>query len=242
MTVGFVACLGLLALLVAGRDTRARLVAAMRPPVATASRVPARTRYGRQRRELLSLAAVGVPAALALELRSGRDLAAALQAVAAEHTHLPEVADRMRAAAAAAGSGGDVGSSLVAGAAGNGRSAGTDRVGVVLAVTAACCGSSSGAGLPLAELLDVAADAARSSRSLDGMARAELAGARSTTVVLALLPLAGMAMGELVGASPVATLLGTGWGAGCLLAALVLTGSGVFWTRAITAGLRRSLP
>ncbi len=74
------------------------------------------------------------------------------------------------------------------------------------------------------------------------MARAELAGSRSTTVVLALLPLAGMAMGELVGARPFQTLVGTGWGGGCLLAALALTGIGVAWTRAITSGLRRSLP
>jgi tight adherence protein B len=182
-------------------------------------------------------AAVDVPLALALELRAGRELGPALEAVSLEQQGFPELAARLRQSAVVAASGGDVGAALT-----GSSPPGRDPVSASLLVTAACCGSAVSAGLPLADLLNAAGSAARAGVSLRGMARAELAGARSTAVVLAGLPLAGLAMGQALGARPAAVLVGTGWGAGCLLAAFALTVAGLLWTRAITAGLRQALP
>lgn len=198
-----------------------------RPPTTPAllrrSRLPADT-------------AVTVPSAIAAELLSGRDVSGALRAVAAEHEATPELAARLRHGAVVAAGGGDLPAALCGGSDGAG-----DAIGAALQVTAACCGSGTAAGLALADLLQAAASAARSHVSLQGLARAELAGARSTAVVLAGLPLGGLALGQLTGAHPLRVLLGTPWGAACLLAALALTAAGVLWTRAIAAGLRRAM-
>jgi tight adherence protein B len=239
-------CLPGLVLLGAGSDRR--LVAVMRRQVAAAGQASAAgqapaaglapgVRSSRRRRAALTAAAVAVPSGLALELRAGRDLSSALAAVAQEQEGAPELSARLRQAAGVAQAGGDVGAALL-----GGRSAVDEPVNAALRVTAACCGSAAAAGLPIADLLDSAAGAARAGASLRGMARAELAGAKSTTTVLAVLPLAGIAMGQLLGARPLAVLVGTGWGAGCLLAAAALTSAGLLWMRAITTGVRRCLP
>jgi tight adherence protein B len=230
------------------QDTRSRLADVLwtAPPVA---RGPLRQMARRPRPSAFAAASVSVPIALCLELRAGRQLSEALSSAAEEHDHLPALALRLRQAASVALVGGDVGATLAGGRPGDvgttltgGRAAhAAEPVSAALAVTAACCGSSLAVGLPLADLLAAAAAAARSAVSLQGMARAELAGARSTSLVLALLPVAGAAMGQLVGARPLHALFATTWGAGCLLLATVLTGAGVWWTRAITSGLRRSL-
>jgi tight adherence protein B len=207
-----------------------------RPRPARTDRPATRAGSGRRRLESMS-AAVDVPLALALELRAGRELGPALEAVSLEQHGFPELAARLRHSAVVAASGGDVGAALT-----GSSPPGRDPVSASLLVTAACCGSAVSAGLPLADLLDAAGSAARAGVSLRGMARAELAGARSTAVVLAGLPLVGLAMGQALGARPAAVLVGTGWGAGCLLAASALTVAGLLWTRAITAGLRQALP
>jgi tight adherence protein B len=197
---------------------------------------PARPPSRRAQREASSSAPVAVPAALALELRSGRDLGSALASVAAELDAQPEVSARLRRGAAVARAGGDVQAALC-----GGSSVSHDWLGGVLQPTAACCSSSVSAGLPLADLLEAVAASGRTAASLRGAARAELAGARSTAVVLAALPLAGVGMGQLLGARPLAVLIGTAWGVGCLGAAAVLTTVGLLWSRAITVGLRRAL-
>ena len=218
--VAGVALSGLVLLLGRGSASRLRPAAAWRPslPAFSLSRPP------------VSSAAIDVPSALALELRSGRDLAAALTAVADEH---PPLGDRLRRAGVAARSGGLVGPALVGDA---------DSLGRSLLATGACCDASTATGLPLAELLDTVAEAARGRAVLVGRAKAELAGARSTTVVLACLPAVGLAMGHLLGARPLHILLGTVWGAGCLVAALLLTVVGLAWSRAIRVGVVRGLP
>jgi tight adherence protein B len=174
-----------------------------------------------------------VPASLALELRSGRELSAALTAVAHELFDHPDLTDRLQAAARSAATAAPVTPALVGP---------SDRLGRDLRVTAICCDVASSAGLPLADILDAVAGEARDRLLLVGRAKAELAGARSTSRVLGCLPLVGLAMGQLLGARPLHVLLSTGWGLCCLLAALVLTAAGAAWSRAITSAAARSLP
>jgi tight adherence protein B len=190
---------------------------------------------------------VDVPASLALELRSGRDLAGAFAAVAEELADNPRLASRLRAAGASAARGDPVRHALTVAHGVVARGvvsdfAVTDGVASALQVTAACCDVSVTAGLPLAEILDTVAEEARTRLVLVGRAKAELAGARSTSVVLACLPAVGLAMGQLLGARPVRVLLTTGWGAGCLCVALMLTGAGAAWSRAIRVSAERRLP
>jgi tight adherence protein B len=68
---------------------------------------------------------------------------------------------------------------------------------------------------------------------------AQLAGPRATAVLLALLPVFGLAMGNALGASPVSVLVGTPLGRGCLGLGLALESAGLLWTARIT---RRAEP
>ncbi len=191
----------------------------------------------RWRRESLLDCSVTVPYCLALELRSGRDLSSALRAAAVELAGQPEVAARLRRAADVTLTGADPSAVLC-----GGRVEAPDRLGARLRVTAACCSASLSTGMPLADLLEAAAAAARSAVALHGFARAELAGARSTALVLAGLPAVGLAMGQLLGARPLVVLFTTPWGAACAVAGCLLTVAGLLWTGAISRGLVRAMP
>lgn len=89
-------------------------------------------------------------------------------------------------------------------------------------------------GIPLADLLDVVR------RDLDATVRsarrteARMAGPRTSAGVLALLPSAGIALGEATGAAPVAVLTGTGPGAALLIVGTGLVLAGVLWTSELT--------
>ncbi len=63
---------------------------------------------------------------------------------------------------------------------------------------------------------------------------AQLAGPRATAVLLALLPLFGLSMGGALGADPLAVLLGTPIGRGCLALGVLLEAIGLLWTARIT--------
>ncbi len=89
-------------------------------------------------------------------------------------------------------------------------------------------------GVPLADILgavhrDVEATA-RAARQLD----ARLAGARAGAVVLALLPLAGLALGEVMGAAPLGVLTSTPGGAMVFAVGAGLLLAGVAWTSRLT--------
>jgi len=90
-------------------------------------------------------------------------------------------------------------------------------------------------GVALAELLDAVR------RDLTGRIRfrsrteAGLAGARSTAAVLAGLPLLGIALGQAIGAAPLALLLRDSTGGVLLLLGTVLICGGLSWTGRITA-------
>lgn len=68
---------------------------------------------------------------------------------------------------------------------------------------------------------------------------ASMAGARATATILASLPVLGIAMGELIGADPVAFLAGGGAGGWCLVVGVCLLGCGLWWADRITGRLPR---
>jgi tight adherence protein B len=92
-------------------------------------------------------------------------------------------------------------------------------------------------GAPLADLLDRIEADARASDRVEAVAKAQRAGVHATALLLAGLPLAGIALGYAIGADPVHVLLHTPFGAGCALVALALQVAGLAWsTRLAVAG------
>ncbi|TCN48948.1 tight adherence protein B [Rhodococcus sp. SMB37] len=85
-------------------------------------------------------------------------------------------------------------------------------------------------GLALAELLSAARSDLAARMRIRTRTDAGLAGARATATVLAALPLLGVALGQLMGAAPLTTLLGGGLGAVLLVLGTVLVCAGLLWT------------
>lgn len=90
-------------------------------------------------------------------------------------------------------------------------------------------------GAPLAEVLHAVADAIRQDAEIEADIDSALAAPRSTARMLSLLPLAGLLLGQLVGAHPVHVLLHTSAGRLCALAGLVLALVGRWWTGGLVA-------
>ena len=106
---------------------------------------------------------------------------------------------------------------------------------------AACwrVGSVSGSGL--ARTVEELARSGRASEETRVQLDAHLASARSSIRVLAVLPFLGIAMGTVLGATPL-TWFGTSRiGFGALCAGLTLTGIGLWWSRRITRSVERLL-
>lgn len=162
--------------------------------------------------------------ALAAELRGG------LAAVAAVVRACEGVPD-LSAVAATARLGGDIPGALRAAAGGPGAEG--------LRAVAAAWDVGAGSGAALAGVLDQVAATLRS----DEDARAEVAAAlgppRATAKMLAILPLAGIALGESMGAHPVSFLLNTPWGLGCLTTGVVLAMTGVWWVEGLASAAER---
>ncbi|MDV8055641.1 MULTISPECIES: type II secretion system F family protein [unclassified Rhodococcus (in: high G+C Gram-positive bacteria)] len=89
-------------------------------------------------------------------------------------------------------------------------------------------------GLALAELLDAVREDLLGRRRFRERTDASLAGARATALVLAGLPILGVALGQLMGADPLDILLGGGLGGMLLLIGTALGCAGLLWTDAIT--------
>lgn len=75
-------------------------------------------------------------------------------------------------------------------------------------------------GAPLSRLCRKAAESLEDSAALDAAVRTAAAGPRLTQLILAALPLGGLAMGALMGAQPLVVLFGSSLGWGCLTAGL----------------------
>lgn len=89
-------------------------------------------------------------------------------------------------------------------------------------------------GLSLAELLEALHRDVQHRVRAERDARAELSGARASGWILAGLPIAGLLLGQLIGADPLGVLLGSGLGGVLLLLGTGLTGAGLLWTVRLT--------
>lgn len=193
------------------------------PLIAGAAAVPLvrrrlRARERQRERERRAEGAIALCGAVAGELRAGLQPGQALL-FAARSTG---VLGRSEAAVlAAARFGGDVPQALREAA----REPGADG----LVGVAACWRVAVDSGAGLAAGLDRMEAALRAERDQREDLRAQLAGAWSTVALLALLPLAGLAMGWALGADPLRVLLHAPAGAVCLVVGGLLEAAGLCW-------------
>ncbi|MEU7551057.1 type II secretion system F family protein [Streptomyces sp. NPDC044571] len=201
------------------------------PVVAGAAAVPLvrrwlRARGREQERGARAAQVIALCGAAVGELRAGAQPGQALTAAIRRTVAGPGGPGPAEAAVlAAAAFGGDVPEAL--------RMASAEPGAEGLAGMAACWRISVDGGAGLAAGLDRLEGALRAERDRRESLRAQLAGARSTTVVLALLPLVGLLIGTGLGADPLRVLLHSPVGWGCLLAGGVLEALGLLWCRRI---------
>ncbi|WP_030942436.1 type II secretion system F family protein [Streptomyces sp. NRRL S-646] len=203
------------------------LGASVLPVVAGAAGVPLLRRMrlageARRARERRGDAVIALCGALAGEVRAGRQPGEALPRAARDSGGL---GGAQAAVLAAARFGGDVPDALVAAA----RQPGAEG----LLGLAACWRVAVDQGAGLAAGLDRLEGALRAERDQRADLRAQLAGAKSTAVMLAGLPSLGLALGTALGADPLHVLLHTGGGLGCLLVGGLLEGLGMWWAMRI---------
>lgn len=213
------------------------------PLVAGAVAVPLvrrwlRRRAGAREAEKAATAVAALCGAVVGELRAGREPGQALlvalreglvedgpSAVTASGGPLGEAEVAVMAAARF---GGDVPAALRQAAEGPGLGG--------LSGMAACWRVAVDGGAGLATGLERLEAALRDDRRRQEELRAQLAGAWSTVVVLALLPIAGLGLGAALGAEPLRVLLHTPGGLACLVAGAFLEAAGLFWACRIVRG------
>ena len=168
--------------------------------------------------------AIELLAAIASELRAGHSPErAVLRAVEGHAQMCPAVA-------AAARLGGDVPAALEADAL---------RGAAVLRDAAAAWRVAAASGAGLARALSSLVASARESEELRTTLEGQLAAPRATARMLGLLPVVGLVLGALLGADPLAWLLGSPVGVACLLLSGALTVVGLLWTARIGAAVER---
>lgn len=218
---------GLLGGLLAGPALAFSLLVAAGITVSTVSAALAARVAGREQDALLE--AVG---ALTAELRAGRPPPDALAAAAASACGRSGAV--LRDAAATAGLGGAVPDALRPTEV---RLTGAwrrpDPLDRSLAGLAAAWQVSARSGASLAEVLDRVERDLRSARRHRERIGSQLAGPRTTAVLLAVLPVLGLVLGAGMGAHPLHVLLRTGPGSVALLLGTALDGAGVWWTARI---------
>jgi tight adherence protein B len=195
------------------------------PLLAGAVAVPllGRRLRGRERRraeEAREAAVIDLCSAVAGELRAGRTPERALLA-----TGMPGFGDAGAAVLAAARFGGDVPDAL--------RQAARQKGAGGLGGVAACWQVAVDGGAGLADGLDRVAGSLRAERDQREELRAQLAGPRSTALVLALLPAFGLLLGGAMGARPLHVLLHSPAGWACLAGAGLLEWAGLTWVSRI---------
>ncbi|WP_322781005.1 type II secretion system F family protein [Frankia sp. Cas4] len=94
------------------------------------------------------------------------------------------------------------------------------------------------AGIPLAPMASRLAAVVRAEQEKDGEVSAALAGPRASGRLIAALPLAGIGLGILIGASPLDVLLGTPVGTICLAVGAMLDLAGLAWINRLTETAR----
>lgn len=224
------ACLaaGLLVAVLGGSVIPSAVGAAAVPLVRRWLRVRARERA----RTARAAEVVALCGAVVGELRAGAQPGQALTAAMRRTAAGPGAPGAAEAGVlAAAAFGGDVPGAL--------RQAAREPGAEGLAGMAACWRVSVDGGAGLAAGLERLEGALRAERDRQESLRAQLAGARSTVLVLALLPLVGLLIGTGLGADPLRVLLHTPMGWGCLLAGGVLEALGLLWCRRIVKAAER---
>lgn len=169
-------------------------------------------------------AALDALSLLAVELRTGRSTAEALEAAAAVAVGPTQFA--LAAAAASVRLGGDVAAALVSA---------DSAVPEALRGLAACWQVCSSAGSGLAAGVERLDEGLRAAEEQRRAVDAELAGPRATAGLLAVLPVAGIGLAAALGAHPLQVLLHTPVGLACLACGLLLDAAGVLWTRRLVA-------
>ncbi|MER7829641.1 type II secretion system F family protein [Streptomyces sp. NPDC095602] len=189
-----------------------------------ARRLRARARAGE--RERRADAVIELCAAVAAELRAGSQPVQALRFAARSTGALGR---DEAAVVAAARFGGDVPEALRGAARADGAEG--------LAGLGACWQVAVDGGAGLAAGLDRLEAALRERREQRERLRAQLSGAWSTVALLALLPIAGLAMGAALGADPLRVLFHTPAGLACLVVGAGLEAAGLWWAgRIVRAG------
>ena len=95
---------------------------------------------------------------------------------------------------------------------------------------AACFDVAEASGCPLADVLTRFAAQLEAEDDAEAARQTALAGPRATVRLLTWLPFLGLGLGVLLGADPVAVLLGTPLGVAALAAGLALTAAGRIWS------------
>ncbi|WP_238420579.1 type II secretion system F family protein [Streptomyces taklimakanensis] len=185
-----------------------------------------RRRERRRAGESREVAVADLCSAVAGELRAGRTPERALLAVG-----MPGFGAGGAAVLAAARFGGDVPEALR-------RLSRREGAGGLRGV-AACWRVAVDGGAGLADGLDRLAGGLRAERDRREELRAQLAGPRSTALVLALLPAFGLLLGGAMGARPLHVLLHSPVGWGCLAAAALLEWAGLAWVARIVRTAER---
>lgn len=167
-------------------------------------------------------------AALVAELRAGQPTRHALDLACAGLVPSPCPAARHAALV-----GGDVAGALRIDARDTGVGA--------LRGLAACWEVAEHSGAGLADAVDRLAEGYRAGQRAAEQLDAEVAAARASARILALLPVFGLAVGHWIGAEPLAWLAGTWPGRGALLVGGLLQAVGLVWLNRLTAGVRARL-
>ncbi|MDV3124096.1 hypothetical protein M1247_04160 [Mycobacterium sp. 21AC1] len=189
-----------------------------------------RRRATRLRRREEAVALQAALEVLVSELRIGAHPVSAFNTAAGEVSG--PVADGMRAVAARARLGADVAAGLDDAAAQSGLPMHWERLAV-------CWRLAQVHGLAIATLVRTAQQDIVERERFSARVGAAMAGARTTAAVLAGLPVVGIALGQLIGAEPVAFLLAPGVGGWLLVVGVLLACAGLLWSDRITAGALR---
>ena len=177
------------------------------------------------RRAAEATALQGALGVLVGELRVGAHPVVAFETAAAEVDG--PTADSLRAVAARARLGADVGAGLLAVAEHSNLPAHWQRL-------AACWRLAEAQGLAIVALVRAAQRDIVERERFDSAVTAGMAGARTTAAVLAGLPILGVGLGQLIGADPLRFLLSGGVGGWMLLIGVVLACAGLCWSDRIT--------
>ena len=94
-------------------------------------------------------------------------------------------------------------------------------------------------GAPAADLVERIEADARAADRAGASAAAQAAGAQATAMLLAALPVGGLALGAVIGADPLHVLLRTPLGAICAVAAAGLQCAGLWWAERLVGGVTR---